>query len=91
MLGNQCEECLVGRSRPVALPYLRLFGPHMIVLPNAPANKCDMCGFIAFEPEFLLTMQVMLEEIAKEQRTGGYQKKPITEQRPGWTPAGRGG
>jgi hypothetical protein len=74
MLGNQCNDCLVGRCRPTMLPYLRLFGTHMIVLPNAPASKCDMCGKVDYQPEFLLTMQVMLEEIAKEQRSGGLTK-----------------
>ena len=78
MSGHQCDECLVGRHRPVLLPYLRMFGPHMIVLPNAPASKCDMCGHVTFQPEFLLTMQVMLEEIAKQQQTEGLKKKPVT-------------
>lgn len=74
MLDNQCDDCLVGRCRPAVLPYLRLFGTHMIVLPNAPASKCDMCGKVDYQPEFLLTMQVMLEEIAKEQLSGGLAK-----------------
>jgi hypothetical protein len=91
MLSDQCEECLVGRCRPANLPYLRKFGPHMIVLPNAPASKCDMCGNVAYQTDFLMTMQVMLEEIAKEQRMGGLQKTPVPSRRPGWTPAGRGG
>ena len=91
MLGNQCDECYVGRYRPVVLPYLRMFGTHMIVLPNAPASKCDVCGKIDYQPEFLLTMQVMLEEIAKEQRSGGIAKGPVADRPPKWTPAGRGG
>ena len=91
MSAEPCNECGVGRCKPVTLPYLRMFGMHMIILPNAPASKCDMCGAVAYQPEFLLTMQVMLEEIAKEQRSGGLAKKPASERRPGWTPAGRGG
>jgi hypothetical protein len=91
MLGDQCRECLVGRCRPVLLPYLRQFGPHMIVLPNGPASRCDMCGYVEFQPEFLLTMQLMLEEIAKEQRSMGKRPKPLAEPRQGWTPAGREG
>lgn len=86
-----CDECLVGRHQPVLLPYLRMFGTHMIVLPNAPASKCDMCGRVSYQPEFLLMMQVMLEEIAKEKRSEGRAKKPVAEQRPEWAPVGRGG
>lgn len=90
MLGNQCDECLIGRCRPAVLPYLRLFGTHMIVLPNAPASKCDMCGRTDYQPEFLLTMQVMLEEIAKDQRSGGLNKAPVADRPSNWTSAGRG-
>ena len=91
MSGNPCNECGVGRCKPVVLPYLRMFGTHMIVLPNAPASKCDVCGSIDYQPEFLLTMQVMLEEIAKDQRSGGLTKTPTTDRRPGWTPVSRRG
>ena len=91
MSGDQCNECGVGRCKLVILPYLRMFGTHMIVLPNAPASKCDVCGTVDYQPEFLLTMQVMLEEIAKDQRSGGLAKTPATKRRPGWTPASRRG
>lgn len=79
----------MGRCHPVTLPYLRKFGPHVIVLPNGPARKCDMCGYVDFQPEFLMTMQVMLEEIAKDQRASEQRKKPLAGRDPGWTPAGR--
>ena len=88
---SPCEECLVGRRHPTVLPYMRMFGPHMIVLPNAPASKCDMCGHVDFQPEFLVTMQLMLEEIAKDQRAAEPKKKPVAERQTGWRPAGRGG
>lgn len=91
MSGVQCQECLIGRCHPIVLPYLRAFGPHMIVLPNGPASKCDVCGHVDFQPEFLLTMQVMLEEIAKEQRAGRGRQKPVTGRSPGLTAAGREG
>ena len=91
MVGNQCDDCFVGRHQPAVLPYMRMFGTHMIILPNAPASKCDVCGKVDYQPEFLLTMQVMLEEIAKEQRLEAVSKSPIADRSPEWTPAGRGG
>lgn len=90
MAGNQCTECLVGRCQPAVLPYLRMFGTHMIILPNAPASKCDVCGEVYYQPEFLMTMQLMLEEIAKEQRSAGAAQRHVHGHRTGWTPAGRG-
>ena len=91
MAGDPCDECGVGRCKSIALPYLRMFGTHMIVLPNAPASKCDVCGAVDFQPEFLLTMQVMLEKIAKDQRSAGLAKKPSADRRSDWTPAGQRG
>jgi hypothetical protein len=90
MVAEQCDECFVGRCQPAILPYMRMFGMHMIVLPNAPASKCDVCGKVDFQPEFLLTMQVMLEEIAKDQRSGAVKQGPLKDRAPEWTPAGRG-
>jgi hypothetical protein len=90
MSGDTCDECGFGRCKPITLPYLRMFGPHMIVFPNAPASKCDVCGAVDYQPEFLLMMQVMLEKIAKDQQTGGMTQKKASERRPGWTPAGQG-
>jgi hypothetical protein len=91
MVGNQCDDCYVGRLYPAVLPYMRMFGTHMIVLPNAPASKCDVCGKVDYQPEFLMTMQVMLEEIAKEQRSKGVNKGPVADRTSGYTPARRGG
>jgi hypothetical protein len=69
---------------------MRMFGMHMIILPNAPASKCDVCGTVEFQPEFLMTMQVMLEEIARDQRSGVVKQGPLTDRPPEWAPAGRG-
>lgn len=92
MPDSQCQECLVGRCRPAVLPYIRLFGPHMIVLPNGPASKCDMCGHVDFQPRFLVTMQIMLEEIAKDQRKKDLKaQRAVSSGRTPLTPAGRGG
>ncbi len=90
MAPNQCDECYVGRHHQALLPYMRLFGTHMIILPNAPASRCDVCGEVAYEPRFLMTMQLMLEEIAKEQRSRGVAKQRVRERRPDWTPVRRG-
>ncbi len=38
----------------------------MMVLPNAPASKCDMCGQVHFDPRFELTMQFMLDQLAAQ-------------------------
>lgn len=90
MLSDKCEECQVGRCRPVALTYMRKVGSHMVVLPNAPADKCDMCGSVNFDPGFLLVMQSMLEKLARTPQKSGRKQTPVTELPQEWTPVRRG-
>ncbi len=86
----KCEECHIGHCHPVELTYMRNLGPHMVVVPEAPASKCDMCGCINFDPGFLLTMQAILYELVDNQRQGGRTKSPIADRYQEWTPVGKG-
>ena len=38
----RCEECGIGRCRPVTTPYLMKLGKHMLVMPDSPAYVCDI-------------------------------------------------
>ena len=91
MLSLKCEECLVGRCHTSPLPYIHRFGPHMIVLPNAPASRCDMCGHVAYDSAFLLAMHALLEQVAREQLDARLSAPPLEGRRVRWTPAGRDG
>lgn len=90
MSSVKCEECQVGRSQRMALTYMRKLGSHMVVLPNAPATKCDMCGRVNFDPGFLLAMRTMLEKLAKDPQKSGQKKVPVTELPQDWNPVRRG-
>ncbi len=91
MVVEKCEECLVGRCRPLALPYIHGFGPHMIVLPNAPATRCDMCGSVAFDERFLLAVHTLMEQAAREQMKTKTPAPQVANRSQRWTPAGRDG
>lgn len=91
MLVDQCEECLVGRCQPSILPYIHRFGPHMVVLPNAPATRCDMCGNVAYEGTFLMVVHALLEQTAREQMKTTANKPRLKGRTQRWTPAGRDG
>lgn len=91
MVIDQCEECLVGRCQPSALPYVHRFGPHIVVLPNAPATRCDMCGNVAYEGAFLLAMHALLEQTAREQLKSKAAKPRVKGRTQRWTRAGRDG
>ena len=90
MLRFKCEECQVGRCQPLALTYMRKLGSHMVVLPSAPATKCDMCGHVNFDPGFLLAMDNMLETLARDPQKSGHKVAPVTELPQEWNPVRRG-
>ena len=90
MSSVKCEDCQVGRCQPMAMTYMRNLGPRMVVLPNAPANKCDMCGRVNFDPGFLSMMQSILEELIEDRQQDGRDKSPIADRHQGWTPVGKG-
>ena len=89
MSSMKCEECGVGRFWPVTVPYIRWLGQRPIVLPNAPAFKCDMCGKISFDPQFETAVQYLLDQaIADRQEASPRQPRPA-DRSVTWPPAGR--
>jgi len=91
MSNHKCEECYIGRCKPVALTYMRKVGPHLVILPDAPACRCDMCGSSRFDTGFLLTMQVLLEKMTNDTVPGEPKKQPVPERPQEWNPVRRGG
>ena len=91
MSSDKCEECHIGRCKPVSLPYMRKVGRHLVILPDAPACRCDMCGNCRFDTSFLFTMQVLLEKMTNDPTRGEPKKQPVAERPQEWSPARRGG
>jgi hypothetical protein len=83
---TKCDECHVGRCQPMPMTYMRKLGSHMVILPNAPACRCDMCGRTSFDPGFLQTMQTMMESFARNPQKTERKKTPVTEPTHEWAP-----
>lgn len=58
----------------------------MVMLPNAPARKCDMCGHSQFDDGFLLTMQFLLEKLTDSKRRDERKKQPVADPQIDWLP-----
>lgn len=63
----------------------------MMVLPNAPAARCDMCGEVEFDPYFLVAIDYMFDELARPRQTAAQRQQPVAEQSAAWSRPGRGG
>lgn len=87
----KCPECGVGRCQPLTSPYIRWLGRQMVVLPNAPAAKCDVCSEINYDPRFLDAMQQLFDQLLEEKQRRIPRQQTVAEQPAAWAPARRGG
>ena len=57
-----CKKCRIGRLHPFTTAYLALLEEQMMVVPDAPAAKCDMCSQIVYDGRFLHNMQKLIDQ-----------------------------
>ena len=80
MSSIRCEECGIGRCRPISTPYLLKIGKHMLVMPDSPAYACDICGNRFFDDEFLNGVHYLLEQAAEDSRRRARRRQaPLRE------------
>lgn len=75
----RCDECGVGRYRLIAAPYLVKLGKQMMVMPDAPAYVCDICGFRCFDDHFLASMQYLIRQAANDSRRRTRKRQPTQQ------------
>jgi len=61
----ECYHCRLGHFQPAPQPYLSPFGDTMLVVPQAPALRCDMCGYVHFDERFLEYLQYLLDRLGE--------------------------
>lgn len=83
---EKCPECRIGRYRAVTLPYIRPLGKRMLVLPNAPALRCDMCGEVVFDDQFEWDFEQILGQLIRKEPP--VVASPPLEHKEPWTVAG---
>jgi len=57
-----CANCGLGRYTTVNAPYVVWLGSRSVVVPNAPAIMCDMCNELIYEPYFIHTLQMLMDD-----------------------------
>lgn len=58
-----CNVCRIGHCQPVQAPYLYWVEDQVMVMPDSPALACDICGQVQFEPDFLVRIERLLQEL----------------------------
>lgn len=80
----RCEECGIGYYQPQSAPFLLPLGDRMMVIPDAPAYSCDVCGFRTFDEEFLHALHSLLAQAAAtpgRQAGGSPERRVVGEAR----------
>jgi YgiT-type zinc finger domain-containing protein len=75
-----CELCRIGRCQPIAAPYIYWVGKQVLVLPNAPAYLCDICGQLHYDAYFLNALDILLREMENGLPTKETARPPLPTQ-----------
>ncbi len=60
---QSCEQCRIGHCLPTKAPYVYWIKKQVLVLPNAPAYCCDICGQLQYDASFLTMLEMLLQEL----------------------------
>ncbi|MDF1514324.1 MAG: YgiT-type zinc finger protein [Anaerolineae bacterium] len=56
----QCPRCTFGNLVPITITYVRMWGNHLVTIPNFAAWRCDSCGFTRYDSAALAQTNLLL-------------------------------
>lgn len=76
-----CEYCHIGHIQSTLVPYLQWLEGQIMVIPNAPAFSCDICGYMEYDGDFVQKLDHLLERFTENIRSHELtrQRSVITE------------
>lgn len=71
-----CEFCRIGHYEDVVSPYIQWINGQIMVIPNAPAYSCDICGYMEYDFRFMQKLNHLLANLTDEETgaTVAYQR-----------------
>lgn len=75
-----CDQCRIGHLQPIATPYLTLIDGQMMVVPDAPAYHCDMCGSVHYDDHFLIALQQLIDRFTSSRSTPSSYRRSVAEE-----------
>lgn len=55
-----CNECQVGTLATSRITYMTRFGGRLLTVPNFPAWRCNVCGWVEYDASALEQLQAFL-------------------------------
>lgn len=82
-----CDICRFGQLQPHRSSFVGDIAGQIMVIPNAPAYKCDMCGHVEYDGAFLGQLQYVMDHLVE---TNDNHPKPqrssLRQRRAFWQP-----
>lgn len=81
----KCQKCQIGRYHTTKAPFLHELNGQIMVLPDAPAITCDICGHTAYTDGFLHRMEFLLDRMEDVNSTDSYKPARLSpNEKTGW-------
>lgn len=56
-----CDQCHIGRMEAEKITYFTRQGANLITVPDFPAWKCDICGYLEYDLNALNNLVLLLQ------------------------------
>ncbi len=74
-----CEYCHIGHYETTYSPYVHWYRGKIMVIPNAPAYSCDICGHMEYDADFIHKLNHLLNRFAEGSTPNpGSFRQPVT-------------
>lgn len=81
----KCQQCQIGHYHTTKAPFLHELNGQIMVLPDAPAFTCDICGHTGYADGFLHRMEYLIDRLVDVDSTGSYKPaRPSPNEKTGW-------
>lgn len=85
-----CTHCHIGHYQSVQIPYVQWHDGQIMVIPDAPASSCDVCGYLEYDRGFLYKLDYLLDKLAKNSSVSDVpQPHSVMIEPAQWSPSGR--
>jgi hypothetical protein len=85
-----CNQCGIGRLRPVRALYLTNLAGQVVVVPDAPAELCDVCGVILYDHKFVHHLDhLIVHSTGSDKQATVSQRRALSVSGLNWSPLRR--
>jgi hypothetical protein len=62
-MAKTCMKCRIGRLHAQSTPFFTKYDKQILIVPDAPAYRCDMCSQLLYDEYFLHNLQKLINQL----------------------------